>query len=193
MRSLEIRTQRIFNNLIEQNQELASYFVLKQSTIVSSAQSPASKVQRPTCGNQHPLSNVQRRKSSVQDPASRVQRPEASIQRPESSVQRRASRVQRPAFRVQHPEPRVQHPEPSIQSSASRVQRPESAVQSPRSITCRQSSGFLVCLQSYIFRLLNTHVLLTLIFNPFSAWYPLKGQTYLNKTNLFSGHQTLKS
>ena len=130
----------------------------------------------------------------------RAQRPKCSVQRaatnihcPTSNVESPASRVQRSAFRVQHPEPRVQHPEPSIQSSASRVQRPESAVQSPRSITCRQSSGFLVCLQSYIFRLLNTHVLLTLIFNPFSAWYPLKGQTYLNKTNLFSGHQTLKS
>ena len=42
--SLEIRTQRIFNSLIKQNQKLASDFVLKQSTIVSSAQSPASKV-----------------------------------------------------------------------------------------------------------------------------------------------------
>ena len=44
MRSLEIPTQRIFNNLIKQNQKLAFDFVLKQSTIVSSAQSQASKL-----------------------------------------------------------------------------------------------------------------------------------------------------
>ena len=35
-------------------------------------------------------------------------------------------------------------------------------------------------------RLLNTHILVTLIFNPFSAWYPLKDQTYLNKPAAFS-------
>ena len=44
MRSLEIQTQRIFNNLIKQNKKLASDFILKQSTIVSSAQSPAPNV-----------------------------------------------------------------------------------------------------------------------------------------------------
>ena len=35
--SLKIRAQRVFNNLIKQNQKLASDFVLKVSTIVSSA------------------------------------------------------------------------------------------------------------------------------------------------------------
>ena len=59
MRSLEIRTERIFNNLIKQNQKPAADFALKQSKIVSSAQSPT---------------------SSVQSPASRVQRPESSVQ-----------------------------------------------------------------------------------------------------------------
>ena len=66
--SLEIHTQRIFNNLIKLNQKLASDFVLKQSTIVSGAQRPASKVQ-------HPTSSVESPESSVQSPASRVQRP----------------------------------------------------------------------------------------------------------------------
>ena len=45
---LEMCTHRIFNNLIKQNQKLGSDSVLKQSTIVSSAQRPASRVQRPT-------------------------------------------------------------------------------------------------------------------------------------------------
>ena len=75
MRSLEIRTQRIFNNLIEQNQKLASDFVLKMSTIVSSVQSPASRVQSPKSGVQSPVSRVQDPESGVQSPASRVQRP----------------------------------------------------------------------------------------------------------------------
>ena len=73
MRSLKICTQRIFNNLIKQNEKLASDFVLKQSTIVSSVQSVALKVQR--------------RESSVQDPASRVQCPESSVESPGSGVQ----------------------------------------------------------------------------------------------------------
>ena len=64
MRSLEIRSQRIFNNLIKQNQKLASDFVLKQSEIVYSAQSPTSSIESP--------------ESSVHSPASRVQRPESS-------------------------------------------------------------------------------------------------------------------
>ena len=75
MRSLEIRTQRIFNNLIKQNQKLASDFVLKQSTIVSSAQRPASRVQSP-------VSRVQSTASRVQRPVSRVQHPESRVQSP---------------------------------------------------------------------------------------------------------------
>ena len=45
MMSLEIRTQRIFDNLIKQNQKLGSDFVLKQTMTVSSVQIPVSKVQ----------------------------------------------------------------------------------------------------------------------------------------------------
>ena len=48
MRSLEIRTQRIFNNLIQQNQKLGSDSVLQQSSTMSSVQGPASRVQRTT-------------------------------------------------------------------------------------------------------------------------------------------------
>ena len=113
IRYLEIRTQIIFNNLIKQNQKLASDFVLKQSTIVSSAKSAASKVK-------HPTSNAQRRESRVQCSESRVQRPESSVQRPESSIQ---------------------IPESSVQCPASSVQRPESSVQSPASNSCVQSPG----------------------------------------------------
>ena len=103
MRSLEICTQKIFNNLTKQSQKMAADFVLKQRTIVSSAQSPASKVYRPT--------------SSVRRPGSIVQRPGSSIQSPTSRVQRLESSVQSPGFRVQHPES-------SAQSPAFRVQRP---------------------------------------------------------------------
>ena len=67
-RSLGIRTQRIFNNLIKQNQKLASDFVLKPLTIGSSAQSPEPNVQ--IVG-----SNVQRLTSSVESPGSSVQSP----------------------------------------------------------------------------------------------------------------------
>ena len=137
MRSLEIPTQRIFNNLIEQNQKLAYYFVL----------------------------NGQR-----QCPVPRAQRSKCSIQRPASNVHRPASGVQRTEFSVQSPES-------NVQSSASRVQCLESGLQSP---------GIPVYLKSYVFRLLNTYTLVSLIFNPFSAWYPLKGQTYLNKPAAFS-------
>ena len=59
IRSLQIRTQRIFNNLIKQNQKVSSDSVLKKSTTVSSFQNPASKLQRPTSRNQHPESSVQ--------------------------------------------------------------------------------------------------------------------------------------
>ena len=75
MTSLEIRTDRFFNNLIEQNQKLAADFVLKQSKIVSSAHSPTSTVKSPESSVQSPASRVQRPESSVQSLASRVQRP----------------------------------------------------------------------------------------------------------------------
>ena len=127
MRSLEICTQKFFNNLTKQNQKMVADFVLKQRTIVSSAQSPASKVQRPT--------------SSVQRPGSRVQRPGSSVQSPTSRVQRLESSVQSPAFRVQYPESRSR-----VQSPASRVQRPESSVQSPASNIYIQNPGIPVCL-----------------------------------------------
>ena len=71
MRSLEICTQKIFNNLIKQNQKVGSDSVLKQSTTESSVQCPASSVQRPV---------------SRESPASKVQSPASKIQRPESSV-----------------------------------------------------------------------------------------------------------
>ena len=79
MRSLKICTQRIFNNLIKQNEKLASDFVLKQSTIVSSVQSVALKVQRRESSVQHPESNVQ-------SPALRVQRPGSRVQSPASNA-----------------------------------------------------------------------------------------------------------
>ena len=91
MRSLEIRTERIFNNLIKQNQKLAADFVLKQSKIVSSAQSPTSSVRSPEYSALSPASSVQ---SSV----SIVQLPEFSVQGSESNVQSPASRVQRPTL-----------------------------------------------------------------------------------------------
>ena len=64
MRSLEIRTQRILNNLIRQNQKLGCDSVLRQSTTasrvqsqvsvsVSSVQSPGSSVQHPTLASRH--------------------------------------------------------------------------------------------------------------------------------------------
>ena len=90
MRSFEIRTQRIFNNLIKQNQKLVSDSVLKQTVTVSSVQSPLPKVQR--LG-----SRVQRPKSSVQSPSCRVQRLKSSVQRPASNTC-----VQSPAIPVCH-------------------------------------------------------------------------------------------
>ena len=117
MRSLEIHTERIFNNLIKQNQKLAADFVLKQSKIVSSVKSPESSAQHPA--------------SSVQSSVSRVQGREFSVQGSESSVQNPASRVQRR--------------ESSFESPESRLQRPESRVQSPTSNSCVQSPGIPVC------------------------------------------------
>ena len=115
MRSLEIRIQRIFNNLIKQNQKLGSNTVLKQSTIVSSVQSPAAQVQ-------HPASRVQRPESSVRSAVPRVRSPASRVQSPRSSLQCIASRFQ-------HPAPSVPSPESNVQSPASRVQCPEFSVQ----------------------------------------------------------------
>ena len=116
MRSLEICTQKIFNNLIKQNQKVGSDSVLKQSTTESSVQRPASSVQRPV---------------SRESPASKVQSPASKIQRPESSVQS-------PAPRVQCPESSVQRPESSVQSSVS-------SFQSLTSNYCVQNPGILLC------------------------------------------------
>ena len=117
MRPFEIRTERIFNNLIKQNQKLAADFVLKQSKIVSSAQSPTSSVKSPESITLSPAFSVQ---SSV----SIVQLPEFSVQGSESSVQSPTSRVQRPESSIQSPASRVQSPASSVQSPASRVRRP---------------------------------------------------------------------
>ena len=94
MRSLEIRTQRIFNNLIKQSQKLGSDSVLKETITMSSVQSPASKVYRPGSRVQGPESSVQTPSSSVQNPASRVQLSESSVHSPTSTVQRRKSSFQ---------------------------------------------------------------------------------------------------
>ena len=59
MRSLEIHTERILNNLIKENQKLAADFVLEQSKIESSVQSPTSRLQRPEYRVQRPKSSVQ--------------------------------------------------------------------------------------------------------------------------------------
>ena len=106
-----------------------------------------------------------------------AQCPEHSVQSVASNVQPLMFTVQRPESSVRSPASRVQRPESRVQSSASRVQCLESGLQSP---------GIPVYLKSYVFRLLNTYTLVSLIFNPFSAWYPLKGQTYLNKPAAFS-------
>ena len=131
MRSLEIRIQRIFNNLIKQNQKLGSNTVLKQSTIVSSVQSTAAQVQHPASRVQHPESSVQNPVSGVQCPELGVQRPESRVQGPASSVQRPDSSIQRPASRVQSPTSRVQLPGYSVQSSAFNT-----CVQGPRIPVC---------------------------------------------------------
>ena len=119
-----IRTERIFNNLIKQNQKLAADFVRKQSKILLSAQSPTSSVKSPESSALSPA-------SIVQSLVSIVQLPEFNVQGSESSVQCSTSRVQRP--------------ESSVQIPASRIQRPESSVQSPASKSCVQSPGIPVC------------------------------------------------
>ena len=87
MRSLEILTQRIFNNLIKQNQKLESDSVLKQSaTSVSRVQRPDSSVRLQGSRVQHPGSSVQRLASSVQHPEPSVQRPESRVQSPASNT-----------------------------------------------------------------------------------------------------------
>ena len=88
MRPLEIRTQRIFNNLIKQ--KLGFDSVLKQLTTVSSVLRPAPKVQSP--------------ESSIQSPASRVQRPVFKAQLLQSSVHSPACNtcVQGPGIPVCH-------------------------------------------------------------------------------------------
>ena len=123
MTSLEICTQKIFNNLIKQNQKVGSDSVLKQSTTESSVQRPASSVQRPASSVQRPVSR--------ESPASKVQSPASKIQRPESSVES-------PAPRVQCPESSVQRPESSVQSSVS-------SFQSLTSNYCVQNPGILLC------------------------------------------------
>ena len=133
MRSLEIQTERIFNNLIKQNQKLAADFILKQSKIVSNVQSSTSSVNSPESSTLSPAFSVQSSVSIVQLPEFSVQGSDSSIQSPTSRVQHPESSVQSPASRVQSPASRVQHPESSFQGLSSRVHRPESIVQSPAS------------------------------------------------------------
>ena len=90
--SLEIRIERIFNNLIKQNQKLGPDFVVQQSTTVSKVQSPDSSVQSPVSSVQSPASTVQRPQSSVQGPVSGVQHPESSVQSSASGAQHAESR-----------------------------------------------------------------------------------------------------
>ena len=118
MRSSEIRTKRIFNNLIKQNQKLAADFVLKQSKIVSSAQSPMSSVKSSEPSALSPASSVQSSVSIVQLPEFSVQGSESSIQSPTSRVQSPASSVQSPASRVQRPASRVQLLRPESRNSS---------------------------------------------------------------------------
>ena len=68
MRSLEIPTQRIFNNLIKQNQKLILFWTSPQQCPVSSVYIPASRAQCPEFRVQSPVSRVQ-------SPASTMQRP----------------------------------------------------------------------------------------------------------------------
>ena len=96
--SLEIRIERIFNNLIKQDQKLGSDLFCN-----SQQHCPWATVQSPT-------SRVQRLKSSVQSPELSVQSQESSVQSPESWVQHPESTAQSTASRVQCPilAPRVQ-------------------------------------------------------------------------------------
>ena len=70
MRFLEIRTQRIFSNIIKQNQKLGSDSLLKQTMTLSSLQSPVTKVQRPGSRVHGAEFRSQDPESSVQSPAS---------------------------------------------------------------------------------------------------------------------------
>ena len=127
MRSLEIRTERIFNNLIKQNQKLAVHFVLnsQRQCPVHRAQRPASRFQSPAPLARHPGSRVQCSQSNFQSSVSRVQSPASRIQRPESRVQSPASRIQCSESSVQSPVSKVQRPESSVQSPGCRFKRPE--------------------------------------------------------------------
>ena len=169
MRSLEIRTERIFNNLIKQNQKLAADFVLKQSKIVSSAQSSTSSVKIPEFSALSSASSVQRPEFSVHSLTSRVQSPTSRVQRPASRVQLPESSVQSPASRVQSPESRVQRPESRVQLPESSVQSPESSVQSPASNSCVQSPGIPVCL---LYMTKHTTSSFTRKRNNFSVMFP---------------------
>ena len=125
MRFLEIRTKRIFNNLIKKNQKLVSDSVLKQtSETVSSVLKQ--------WGSESVFSN--------------------SVQCPEPNLQSVAFRVQRPGSRVQGLASRVQHPGSSVQRPASRVQRLEASVQRPASNICVQIPEIPVCLPSISFK-----------------------------------------
>ena len=73
--SLEICIERIFNNLIKQNQKLVLILFYN-----SQKQCPRSRVQSPA-------SSVQRLESRVQSPASRVHRLDSRVQHPQSSFQ----------------------------------------------------------------------------------------------------------
>ena len=126
MRSLEICTQRIFNNLIKQNQNWILILFWN-----SQQQCPGSRPLRPKCSIKHPDSGIQSLGSRVQCLESTIQYPESRVPLPESSIQSPAFRVQSPASRVQSPASRVKHWVFSIHSPASSVQRPESSVQSP--------------------------------------------------------------
>ena len=59
MRSLEVRSQGVFNNLIEQNQKLDSDSVLKQLTTAASVQSPDPSVQSVASGVHSLVSRAQ--------------------------------------------------------------------------------------------------------------------------------------
>ena len=74
-------------------EQLAADFVLKQSKMVSSAQSPTSSVKSPGYSALSPASSVQSPVSIVQLPEFRVQGSESSVQSPVSRVQRLESSV----------------------------------------------------------------------------------------------------
>ena len=94
--SLEIRIERIFNNLIKQDKKLGSdlFCNSQQHCPWATVQSPESRVQRLESSAQSPEPSVQSPASRVQSPASRAQNPESSIQSPPPRVQRPESSVQ---------------------------------------------------------------------------------------------------